>query len=117
MDTYQHETFGLWSRQIGGDIRQDNTAYEIADDAPVMNSVFWYLWPNTTINVLPGSEEVNISVIRPVSLGEADFTGPSLSTTGEFDQSRSDYTADVLVPEDISLCESCLLYTSPSPRD
>ena len=106
MDTYQHDTFGLWSRQIGGDIRQDNTAYEIADDAPVMNSVFWYLWPNTTINVLPGSEEVNISVIRPVSLGEADFTGPSLSTTGEFDQSRSDYTADVLVPEDISLCES-----------
>ena len=106
MDTYQHDTFGLWSRQIGGDIRQDNTAYKIADDAPVMNSVFWFLWPNTTINVLPGPEEVNISAIRPVGLEATDFTGPSLSPSGQFDQGRADYTAEVLVPEDISLCES-----------
>ena len=106
MDTYQHDTFGLWSRQIGGDIRQDNTAYEITGDAPVMNSLFWFLWPNTTINVLPGPEEVNISAIRPLGPETTDFTGPSLSLSGEFDQGRAGYTADVLVPEDIALCES-----------
>ncbi len=106
MDSYQHETFGLWSRQIGGDIRKDNTAYKVDDKAPVMNSVFWYLWPNTTFNVLPGTEELNISVIRPLSLTQTDFTGPSLSVSGEFDQNRADYTAGVLVPEDIALCES-----------
>ena len=71
-----------------------------------MNSVFWFLWPNTTINVLPGPEEVNISAIRPVGLEATDFTGPSLSPSGQFDQGRADYTAEVLVPEDISLCES-----------
>jgi len=106
MDTYQHDTFGIWSRQIGGDIRQKNTAYTIEDNAPVMTSAFWFLWPNTTINVLPGSEEVNFSAIRPLGLDTSDFTGPSLSPTGEFDKARADYSADVLVPEDIALCES-----------
>ena len=71
-----------------------------------MSSLFWYLWPNTTFNILPGSEEVNISAIRPAGLEACDFTGPSLSTTAEFDSDRADYTADVLVPEDIALCES-----------
>ena len=85
---------------------RDNTAYQLDDDAPVMNSVFWYLWPNTTFNVLPGTKELNISAIRQLGLEETDFTGPSLSVDGKFDQRRADYTADVLVPEDISLCES-----------
>ena len=106
MDSYQHDTFGLWARQLGGEIRQDNTAYELDKDAPVMHSLFWYLWPNTTFNILPGSEELNISAIRPLSLTETDFSGPSLTVSGKFDQVRSDYTTDVLVPEDISLCES-----------
>jgi len=106
MDSYQQDTFDLWSRQIGGEIRKDNSAYKLDDDAPVQASVFWYLWPNTTFNVLPGSEELNISAIRPLDLEVTDFTGPSLSVTGGFDEQRSQYTANVLVPEDISLCES-----------
>ena len=106
MDTYQHDTFGLWARQLGGDIRQDNTAYELADDAPVMNSFFWYLWPNTTFNVLPGTQELNIAAIRPYGLERSYFGGQTLSTSGQFDQSRADYVNNVLVPEDVSLCES-----------
>jgi len=106
MNTYQHDTFGIWARQLGGDIRKDNTAYELDDDAPVMQSMFWFLWPNTTINIMPGQQEINFSAIRPVSLDECDFSGQSLSTTGEFDERRAQYTIDVLMPEDISLCES-----------
>ncbi len=106
MDTYKHDTFGLWARQVGGDIRKKNSAYELDDDAPVMHSVFWYLWPNTTFNLLPGSEEINISAIRPIGLEKCDFSGQSLSVSGEFDQRRCKYTIDVLMPEDISLCES-----------
>ncbi len=106
MDTYQHDTFGLWARQVGSDIRPDNTAYKLDENAPVMHSVFWYLWPNTTFNVLPGSEELNVSAIRPLGLEQCEFTGESLSVSGEFDQQRVDYTNDVLMPEDISLCES-----------
>ena len=106
MDTYQQDTFGLWSRQIGADIRQDNTAYKVSGDAPILKSAFWFLWPNTTINVLPGEEEVNISAIRPLTLDKTEFDGPSMSTNGEFEKTRANYSAEVLVPEDIALCES-----------
>ncbi len=106
MDTYQHDTFGLWARQLGLDIKEDNSAYKLDGSEPFMQSAFWYLWPNTTFNILPGSEELNISTIRPLSLEETDFNGHTLSTGDNFNQDRADYTADVLVPEDISLCES-----------
>lgn len=106
MDTYHHETFGLWARQTGSDIRQDNSAYTLAADAPVMESVFWYLWPNTTFNVLPGAKEINISAIRPLGVGHTDFSGQSLTIDGVLDQARADYTIDVLMPEDVALCES-----------
>ena len=106
MDTYQQDTFGLWARQIGSDIRQENSAYQLDDDAPVMQSLFWFLWPNITFNILPGPQEMNFSVIRPLGLEKCDFSGQSLSVTGEFDERRAKYTIDVLMPEDISLCES-----------
>ena len=106
MDTYQHDTFGLWARQLGLDIRKENSAYSLTDDDPYMQSAFWFLWPNTTFNSLPGSEELNISTVRPISPEESDFGGHSLSVTGEYNKKRAEYTADVLVPEDIGLCES-----------
>jgi len=106
MDTYQHDTSGLWARQLGMDIKADNSAYPLEEDEPFMQSAFWYLWPNTTFNILPGTEEMNISTIRPIGLEEADFGGHSLSVTGTYNEERAKYTADVLVPEDIGLCES-----------
>ena len=106
MDSYQHDTFGLWARQLGSEIRIENSAYALGDDVPFAQSAFWFLWPNTTFNILPGTEELNISSIRPIGLEECDFGGHSLSVSGEFNQPRAEYTADVLVPEDIALCES-----------
>ena len=38
MDSYQHDTFGLWARQLGGEIRQDNTAYELDKDCLLYTS-------------------------------------------------------------------------------
>lgn len=106
MDSYQQDTFPLWSRQIGVDIRPDNSAYSVNLETGVNHSAFWYLWPNTTFNVLPGSEEINISAIRPTGLETTSFEGHSMSVSDAFDEDRARYTADVLVPEDISLCES-----------
>ncbi len=106
MDTYQHDTFGLWARQLGTDIKQDNSAYKLADNEKNMMSGFWFLWPNTTFNILPGSEELAIAVIRPLSLTETDFSGHQLVTGDDLNEARAKYTADVLVPEDIALCES-----------
>jgi len=106
MDTYQHDTYGLWARQLGTDIKPDNSAYKLNGDEAYMQSAFWFLWPNTTINILPGTQELNIACIRPIGLEEADFGGVTLSTSLEYNTARDEYTADVLVPEDIALCES-----------
>ncbi|MEM7216146.1 MAG: aromatic ring-hydroxylating dioxygenase subunit alpha [Pseudomonadota bacterium] len=106
MDTYKHDTFGLWARQLGVDIKPDNSAYKLSEAEPYMQSAFWFLWPNTTFNTLPGTEELNISTVRPTGLEECDFGGHSLSVSGIWNKERADYTADVLVPEDIGLCES-----------
>ena len=106
MDTYRHDTFGLWARQLGADIRCENSAYPVDPDSACKESAFWYLWPNMTINVLPGGEEVNFSAMRPTGLTTTSFEGHSISAKTEFDEARAAYTANVLVPEDIGLCES-----------
>ncbi|MEO1613439.1 MAG: SRPBCC family protein, partial [Pseudomonadota bacterium] len=87
-------------------MRHENSAYDFAADEPVQQSMFWFLWPNTTFNILPGAEELNISCVRPLDLENSWFGGHSFSTSGDFDAKRMAYTADVLVPEDIGLCES-----------
>lgn len=106
MDSYKHDTFGLWARQLGEDIKLKNSAYELSGDEACLQSAFWFLWPNTTINIMPGHAEINISVVRPLGLTDSDFGGVTLSLEPTENKARDSYTADVLVPEDISLCES-----------
>jgi len=106
MDSYKHDIFGLWARQLCEEVRENNSAYKIEKDAPFKKSIFWFLWPNTTINILPGSEIINFSSIRPYSLEKSTFNGHSLSVSGKFNEERRLYTSNVLFKEDISLCES-----------
>ncbi len=106
MDTYKHDAFGLWARQLGEDIKDDNTAYKLETNAPFKKSAFWFLWPNTTINILPGAEVLNFAIVRPTAIDKCLFEGHSISTSGKFHKGRQDYTANVLVPEDTALCES-----------
>ena len=106
MDDYQMETFGLWSRQIGPNIRHKNSAYDVTRGQGYQRALFWYLWPNTTFNILPGADEMNVSAVRPRSLTRSSFEGHNLSVDNKQNTARSIYTADVLAPEDISLCES-----------
>ena len=106
MDDYQMETFGLWSRQIGPNIRHKNSAYDVTRGQGYQRALFWYLWPNTTFNILPGADEMNVSAVRPRSLTRSSFEGHTLSIDNKQNTARSIYTAEVLVPEDISLCES-----------
>ena len=106
MDTYKHDAFGLWARQLGEDIKDDNTAYKLEPNAPFKKSAFWFLWPNTTINILPGAEVLNFAIVRPTAIDKCLFEGHSISTSEKFHKGRQDYTANVLVPEDTALCES-----------
>ncbi len=106
MDSYQIEIFDYWSRQYGPDIRIDNSAYELQSDYGYQHSIFWYLWPNTTFNVLPGSDELHVFSVKPIDATSSTFGGHSFSTDGKLYQPRTDYVADTLAPEDIHLCES-----------
>jgi phenylpropionate dioxygenase-like ring-hydroxylating dioxygenase large terminal subunit len=106
MNTYQTDVFPYWSRQFGRDIRCENTAYEVDPGIGIQHSFFWYLWPNTTFNILPGSNELGVFVVRPAGVDSCDFGGHSYSADGKMYQPRAEYAANVLAPEDIDLCES-----------
>jgi phenylpropionate dioxygenase-like ring-hydroxylating dioxygenase large terminal subunit len=106
MNSYQTDVYPYWSRQFGRDIRYENTAYEVDPDLGIQHSFFWYLWPNTTFNVLPGSNELGVFVVRPSGVNSCDFGGHSFSVDGKMYQPRAEYAANVLAPEDINLCES-----------
>lgn len=106
MDSYQVEVFDCWSRQYGPQIRSDNSAYALDSKADFRQSIFWYLWPNTTFNVLPGPNALGVFSVRPLSVGSCDFNGHSLTSSGAVYQPRADYVNERLSPEDIDICES-----------
>ncbi|MEM7176440.1 MAG: SRPBCC family protein [Pseudomonadota bacterium] len=106
MDKYQVECGTYWSRQLGSDIRQQNTAYQVHEDDELQTSAFWFLWPNTTFNMLPGKGEMSVFAIRPIDAVTSSFEGHILSPDGKVNQARANYASTVLGPEDIALCES-----------
>ena len=106
MSAYQTDVFGHWSRQHGPEVRYENSAYEIDPSIGIQHSLFWYLWPNTTFNILPGSNEFGVFVVRPDGVDRCDFGGHSFSADGKMYQPRAEYAAEILAPEDIDLCES-----------
>ena len=106
MDHYRLDVGRLWSRQLGPETRPANTAYDIDPDAGYPGSMFWYLWPNTTFNILPGSNELAVFRIRPIDHEWSSFEGDVLTADGRTNEARTTYTANVLAPEDIALCES-----------
>lgn len=106
MDKYEVDCGRYWSRQIGPEIRSENTAYNVDPNVGYQRSAFWFVWPNTTFNVLPGSNEFSVFAIRPIDARTSSFEGHVLTATGTTNQARRTYTANVLAPEDIALCES-----------
>ena len=108
MSVYRMETFDGWSRQLGPTIRDENTAYTLDRQSNTQySSAFWYLWPNITFNVLPGSPSLSVMTILPIDVGQSSFVGDQLGTD-DFDPNddRMDYLVNTLGPEDRALCES-----------
>ena len=105
-DHYQVDVGRIWSRQLGAEARPSNTAYDFDPEAGYAGAMFWYLWPNTTFNILPGSNELAVLAIRPIDHEWSSFEGHVLTADGETNEDRTAYTANVLAPEDIALCES-----------
>ena len=106
MDAYEVDTFGIWSRQFGPKSRPRNTAYDFAADAPIQTAGFWYLWPTTTINYIPGEPMVQVLAILPQGLESTTFAGHRLALGPDPDATRLDYLFTVLAGEDQALVES-----------
>ncbi len=106
MSKYRQDDHGLWSRQLGTRTHANRTIYDIAADDPVQDAGFWFLWPTTTINYMPGKSEIIVSSIVPQGHAAAAFVGHQYSPTGAVDESRFDYLTNILGVEDKDLCES-----------
>lgn len=108
MPTYEHTIDGITARQVGRDVRRRNTAYPLAEDARMPHSVFWYLWPTTTINVLPDDDgDLMVTQILPDGPFRTRFVNHRFARDGAPDkEARRDYVQNVLGVEDTLLCES-----------
>ena len=105
---YHTRTYGMYSSHISPPGRSDNTAYQISD-GPSQNFAAWWLWPNVTFNVFPGSANITVLHIQPTgpetTLEHFDFYFADAAPS-EAEQQAIDYIDKVLQPEDIGLVES-----------
>lgn len=109
LDTYRISCHDLHTTHVAVSNKTHNTAYDYDRAPAVRHAAFWHLWPNITLGVMPGSPNFGAYSIDPVAL---DVTRPrsySLRLPGaptEQDRARDEYSANVLWPEDLGLCES-----------
>lgn len=87
--------------------RENNAAYPVAPDAPVRQAQFWWLWPTTTFNVLPGSVDLSVFSFLPTGVGSTLQIGQCFSLPGSVpEEARHRYRNGLLTDEDVGLCES-----------
>jgi carnitine monooxygenase subunit len=108
MANYQTTAHGNWSVQKGRLKAESNRAYAVAPGSASQRSLFYWLWPSITFNVVPGDPAVMfILQWQPTSVGTSATFSQFFSPGGTpCDQARLDYLDHVLGPEDVSLCES-----------
>lgn len=106
MDTYEHEVCKHWARQRSVQSRTKNTAYDFGKDDEVQVAAFWYLWPTTTIWMVPGSANLYVLAIMPTDHENTVFSGHRYALEETTDKRRSVYLNETLGPEDQGLCES-----------
>jgi len=109
MESYRikvHETYTRHEMTATG---PTNAAYDFAPDAPSKGGIFWHLFPNMTLGVMPGSPNFSVFLFEPAGveltrLGGDDYRLPGGES--ELDAARTRYGAEVLWPEDRKICES-----------
>ena len=107
MADYETELGRWWSRQRGPQVRGENSAYPVEGEEAVQRGMFYYLWPTTTINMLPGTANLSVMAILPHGIDGTSFSGHRYGLPGsEPDTERMRYLNEVLVVEDQHLCES-----------
>ncbi len=107
IESYQVAIHGTWISSLSNAGRPNNKAYPFRPNDPSQRADFWYLWPNTTLNVLPGDARFIVFRFEPASATTTRIVVDSLIVPGTEPNPRRDaYGRDVLWPEDKSICES-----------
>ena len=87
--------------------RPDNAAYPVLPDAANTRTLWWWLWPTTTFNVMPGSAEMSVFSFVPTSVASTLQWGQRFALPGDaVDEPRERYRNGVLTDEDVALVES-----------
>ena len=106
MKGYEHIVRERWSRQRAHASRTENAAYAFSPDDDVQIAAYWYLWPTTSIWLVPGSANLYVLAMMPSGPETTLFSGHRYSVGSGRDEARSEYLNAVLGPEDQGLCES-----------
>lgn len=107
MPVYENSADGITALQVGPKVHADNSAYKLTGEDRVERAFFWYLWPTTTINMLPGRGDVMITNVVPQGPGRTAFHNNRFAVGGEPEiAERHDYLQNILGVEDMELCES-----------
>ena len=87
--------------------RPDNAAYPVLPNAANTRTLWWWLWPTTTFNVLPGSAELSVFSFFPLGVGSTLQWGQRFGIPGDpVDAKREHYRNGPLTAEDVALVES-----------
>ena len=106
MNTYEHIVEDVWARQLSPQSRTENSAYDFTEDDDVQVAAFWYLWPTTSIWMVPGSANMFVLAMMPSDHKTTVFSGHRYALGETTDGARTIYLNDTLGPEDKGLCES-----------
>ena len=111
METYKIETEGLVATHRSRTRQGANKAYDYqaGGEEALENGIFFVLWPNLMIWVMPGRSNIGLLQCNPSAPGHTverfDLFLPDATPNGQ-EQAYADYFRDVLNPEDISLVEN-----------
>jgi phenylpropionate dioxygenase-like ring-hydroxylating dioxygenase large terminal subunit len=107
MSTFRVKTGSIWMSHKADLRAEKNKAYPVAPNARSRRAMFWWLWPTTTFNVLPGPEEMSVFSFLPSGRESTLQWGQSFSMPGAHrDEARHAYRTGLLTEEDTRLCES-----------
>ncbi len=107
VDSYSCTSHGHWQKSHGEIRRYENRAYPVDKDAPIQDSNFWHLFPNTQFGCLPGDKVMTAFSFMPREPGRTFLKMHMLAAPGHLpSEERCNYVGDILWPEDEALCKS-----------
>ena len=83
--------------------------YPLTDEDDIVDGVFWFLYPNTSLSIIPGSATFTVTQIQPITAETCGRTFWSFTpdgTTSEAHKLRAAWLGRTVGAEDIALCEA-----------